>query len=204
MLPNYRTAENKTQFQPISPKAKLMIATKDSFDYPLVILAAAYAGVYQLADTHPEFGQGFKGYASRLGTSYCDQVSGNYLTEGFLPILFREDPRYFRLAEGTKMHRTWYAVTRILVTRTDSGGTSFNYAELVGNGISAGISLSYYPDSRSVPSYLATWGTALGTDAASQVLKEFWPDVKRWWYNKHHKDSPAGTGSVTSNEKSPP
>jgi len=186
VLPNYRTAERTAVYQPISAKRKLKIATKDSFDYPLIILSMAYAGLYQLDNNHPQFGQGFSGYMSRFGTSYADQVIGNYMTEGFMPVLFHEDPRYFRMAEGTKTHRTVYALTRIFVTKTDSGKSSFNFAEVVGNGIGAGIGLAYYSDDRNVTSYLENWGIALGTDATSQVLKEFWPDVKRWWYDKHH------------------
>ena len=186
VLPNYRTAEKSAEYQPISAKRKLIIATKDSFDYPLVLLAAGYAGLYQLDDNHPQFGQGMKGYAKRLGTGYADQVIGNYLTEGFMPILLHEDPRYFRLGEGTRTHRTLYALSRIFVTRTDAGGTTFNFAEVAGNGIAAGIGLSYYSDDRNVGDFMQNWGVALATDATSQVLKEFWPDVKRWWYNKHH------------------
>lgn len=188
VLPNYRTAEMFQATHPLTPKQKLTIAVKDSFDYPLVGLAAAYAALYQVENSHPEFGQGVKGYASRLGTSYADQVDGNMLTEGFLPVLFREDPRYFRMAEGPKKKRTVYALTRIFVTRTDAGGKSINFAELLGNGISSGIGLSYYPDDRNVADYLQNYGTALGTDAASQVLKEFWPDIKHWYKNRHNNN----------------
>lgn len=198
VLPNYRTAERSAQYQPISAYRKLVIATKDSFDYPLIFIAMAYAGIYQLEDNHPQFGQGMEGYAKRLGTSYADQVIGNYLTEGIMPIVFREDPRYFRMAEGTKMHRTLYALSRIFVTRTDSGGTTFNFAEVVGNGIGAGIGLAYYSDSRNVSSYMENWGTAVGTDAASQVLKEFWPDVKRWRYNRRHRGQAAPVSGTTT------
>lgn len=186
VLPNYRTAEMSAIGHPLTPEQKLRIAAKDSFDYPLMIVAAGYAGLYQLENNHPEFGQGAAGYFKRLGTSYTDQVSGNMLTEGVLPVLFHEDPRYFRLEEGTKTRRALYALTRIVVTRTDSGRTSFNYSEILGNGISSGIGLSYYPDNRNAEDYLQNWGTQLATDAASQVLKEFWPDIKRWWYVRHH------------------
>lgn len=188
VLPNYRTAEMSAIGHPLTAEQKLHIALKDSFDYPLVFIGAGYAGLYQLENTHPEFGQGAKGYFHRFGTSYADQVIGNMMTEGFMPILTREDPRYFRMAEGSKSRRLWYAVSRIVVTRTDSGATTFNFSEIIGNGIGAGIGLSYYPDSRDVPDYLENWGTQLATDAASQVLKEFWPDVKRWWYVRHHKE----------------
>ena len=187
VLPNYRTAEMNAVGRPLTPEQKMRIAAKDSFDYPLVLVGAAYAGLYQLENTHPEFGQGFKGYLRRFGTSYCDQVTGNIMTEGLMPILLKQDPRYFRLAEGSKAKRTWYALSRIVVTRTDSGNKAFNYSELVGNGIAAGIGLSYYPDDRNVPDYLQNWGTQLATDAVSQVLKEFWPDIKQWWYVRHHK-----------------
>jgi len=192
VLPNYRTAEKTAEYQPISPGAKTKIALKDSFDYPLVLLGMAYAGISQLDNSHAEFGQGVEGYAKRFGTAYCDQVTGNMFTEAFMPILLHEDPRYFRLSEGTKTHRTLYALSRIFVTRTDSGGTTFNYAEVVGNGIASGIGLSYYPDDRNVGGFMENWGVALATDATSQVLKEFWPDVKLWWHNRRHPDQMAG------------
>jgi hypothetical protein len=190
VLPNYRTAEMSAQSTPLTPKQKLRIAAKDSFDYPLILLAGAYAGLSQLADTHPQFGQGMAGYASRLGTSYADLVDGNMLTEGCLPILFHQDPRYFRMAEGTKTKRTLYAISRIFVTRTDSGRTMFNLSEILGNGMAAGIGLSYYSDNRNFPDYAQNWWVANATDATSQILKEFWPDVKRWWYVRHHRGQP--------------
>jgi hypothetical protein len=185
VLPNYRTAEMTAVGRPLTPKQKLTIATKDSFAYPLVLLGAAYAGLYQLENSHPEFGQGVEGYAKRFGTSYSDQVIGNYMTEAVFPIILKQDPRYFRMAHGTKGQRAWYAATRIFVSRTDSGKSTVNYSELMGNAVAAGIGLSYYPDDRDVPDYLQNWGIQLGTDATSQVLKEFWPDVKAWWHRRH-------------------
>ncbi|MBV9304412.1 MAG: hypothetical protein JOY53_20065 [Acidobacteriaceae bacterium] len=193
VLPNYRTAEQRAEYEPISASRKMKIALKDSFDYPLMILAGAYAGLYQLEDSHPQFGQGLAGYARRLGTSYADQVNGNMLTEGIMPILLKEDPRYFRMAHGPKKRRTLYALSRIFVTHTDSGGTSFNYAEVIGNGMAAGIGLAYYTDNRNVPDFMLNWGTQLGTDATSQVLKEFWPDVKRWWLVRHGRLNPGNS-----------
>lgn len=190
VLPNYRTADANVPYHPLTSEQKITIAAKDSFDYPLFGLGAVYAGIYQLTDSHPQFGQGVKGYAHRFATSYADQAIGNLLSEGLMPIAFREDPRYFRLGpisgESVKQ-RIWYAATRIFVTRTDSGGRSFNYAEVVGSGLAAGIGLSYYSDSRDVGDYMQNVGTGLATDAFSQVLKELWPDVKQWYLNRHHR-----------------
>jgi hypothetical protein len=181
VIPNYRTAETTPDYHPISARYKLTIAAKDSFDYPLVGLGGAFAALYQLENTHPQFGQETGGYIRRLSTAYADQAIGNMLTEGFLPALFREDPRYFRMAVGTKRARTFYAVSRIFVTKRDTGTPSFNFSEVLGNGIGSAIGLSYYSDNRNLRDYSANWATQLATDAAAQVLKEFWPDIKRRW-----------------------
>lgn len=187
VLPNYRTAELSRPFHPIPPSYKLKIALKDSFGYQMVALAGAFAALYQLENDHPQFGQGVKGYASRLGTAYADQVIGNMMTEGFMPVVFHEDPRYFRMDHGKVSTRLFYAVSRIFVTKTDSGHETFNFSEIIGNGMAAGIGLAYYKDSRDFGDYAQNWMTACGTDAFSQVLKEFWPDIKRRWERKHHK-----------------
>jgi hypothetical protein len=180
VLPNYRTAEMNAIGHPLPATKKLQIATKDSFALPLVAIGAAYALLYQAENSHPEFGQGVEGYAKRFGTSYSDQVIGNFMTEGIFPSILKQDPRYFRMAHGSVGKRTWYAVSRILVTRTDGGRSTINASELLGNAAASAIGLSYYPDDRDVPDYLQNWGIQLGTDAVSQILKEFWPDVKHW------------------------
>jgi hypothetical protein len=190
VLPNYRTAEDTGVYMPITPKQKLTIATKDTIDYPLFLLGGALGGLAQITDEHPQFGQGVKGFFHRYATSYSDQAIGNYMTEGILPILFHEDPRYFMkgAGHGSKGYRTWYAATRIFVTKTDTGRTSFNFAEVVGNSISAAVGNAYYPGETHLSDNLSRLGQDLATDAISQILKEFWPDVKRKFFS-HHKDS---------------
>jgi hypothetical protein len=179
VLPNYRTANESAVYVPITPKQKFTIATKDSFDYPLLGLAAFIAAEGQLNNSHPEFGQGGAGYGRRVGTAYADQAIGNMLTEGIFPSMLHEDPRYFRRGYGGVWSRTFYAATRVFVTRTDSGGTRFNFSEVVGNATGTAMSNAYYPDGRNVVDNVQKLGTQIGIDAVSQVLKEFWPDVKR-------------------------
>jgi len=184
VLPNYRTTDGTVPFHRISSQQKLTIAAKDSFDWPNYFVGGAFAGLYQLENAHPGFGQGVAGYARYYGTSYADQVIGNMLTEGFMPILLHEDPRYFRKVHGSFGGRLGYALTRVLVAKTDSGKTTFNFAEVVGNGIGASISNLYYPDERGFPDTMTRMGTQIATDSLSNVLKEFWPDIKRHLHKK--------------------
>jgi hypothetical protein len=184
VIPNYRTAELTPDYHPISARYKLKIAVQDSFDYPLLAIGAAYAGLYQLENSHPQFGQGALGYLKRFGTAYTDQMVGNMMTEGIMPVLFKEDPRYFRLGKGSGGKRLLYALSRIVVCKTDAGNRTFNYAEFVGNAVGSAVGLSYYQDDRDFHDYAENVGVQLATDAFSQVLKEFWPDIKKRMFKK--------------------
>ena len=185
VIPNNRTTEGSLPYMSITARQKITIAFKDSFDWPVYPTAGLFATLYQIENQNPSFGQGMAGYAKRLGTAYGDQMIGNMMTEGFVPSLLHEDPRYFRVGEGSKMSRLRKALTQIVVTHTDSGGRTFNFSEWGGNAATAAISNAYYPDTRSVSDNVEKLLVACGTDAFSNVLKEFWPDVKRHFQRKH-------------------
>lgn len=190
ILPNYRTVNGTDGVEPLPAKRKFWIAAKDSFDYPIYFISAGFAGISQVQNSNRSFGQGVKGYALRYATGYGDQMIGNMMTEGVFPSLLHQDMRYFRRGTGSKLGRTYYALTRILVTRTDAGGTQFNFSEVVGNSVATTISNAYNPDTRDAGENLEKLGLQLGTDAISNVLKEFWPDVKHWLQNRHSAKTP--------------
>jgi hypothetical protein len=184
VLPNYRTAEKTDVYMPISIKRKYYIGLKDSTDYPIYGLSAVLAGLGQWTDSHASYGQGLEGFGKRYASTISDQLIGNFLTESIMPSLLHEDPRYFRRATGSKWARTGYAASRVFVTKTDSGKTMFNFAEVSGNAIAATIGNAYYPGERSLNDNVERFYSQLATDAFSQVLKEFWPDIKRRFFNR--------------------
>jgi hypothetical protein len=187
VIPNHRTTEAALPFQRLSAAQKLTIAAKDSFDWPTYVTGAAFAGLYQIENQNPSFGQGAAGYARRFGTGVADQAIGNMMTEGFVPALFHQDPRYFRLGEGTRLHRLLYSLEQIVVAPMDSGRRTFNFSEWGGNAAGTAISNLYYPDSRDFSDNLTKWLSAVGTDTLSNIAKEFWPDVKRYLHNRHER-----------------
>ncbi len=184
VLPNYRTADASQEGTVLSAEQKMNIARKDSFDYPLVGLSAGLAAIGQLADEQPSFGQGLKGYGHRLVTNYADQALGNMFTEGIFPALLHEDPRYFRRGSGGFWYRTGYAASRVMVTHKDGGGLRFNYSEWIGNASAVAISNAYYPDGRTALDNSTKLLEQVATDAVSQILKEFWPDIRRKFFHK--------------------
>jgi hypothetical protein len=180
VVPNYSAVNDPTTFfQPITPREKFTIAAHDSFDPFNWVLAGVYAGVYQWQHDYRQWGQGGQAYAKRYGATFADGAISTYISEGILPTLLHEDPRYFRLGTGTKWHRIGYAMTRVLVTKTDSGGDRFNNSEIEGNLIAVAISNLYYPSlNRTVGNTLEKFGINVVSDASFNVLREFWPDMK--------------------------
>jgi hypothetical protein len=181
VLPNYRMAEGSAPFQPITTKQKFIIATKDSFDYPVFLTTAFFAGLSQLQGSDNSlYRQGVRGFTYRYGFSYADQLMSNFFPEAIVPALFHKDPRYYRKGEGSKGSRLVYAIGRIFVSKSDSGATTFNSPEILGNGLAALGGMTYHTQGRTAGDVLTQWGiTYIGTDTVGQVLKEFWPDIKR-------------------------
>lgn len=108
------------------------------------------------------------------------------MSEALYPTVLHQDPRYFRRSIGTGWSRLGYAVGQIFRTHTDSGRGQFNFSELLGNSTAAAVSTAYYPASRNVQSVATKFGVQIGVDMASNVLKEFWPDLNRMFGRKHH------------------
>jgi hypothetical protein len=72
-----------------------------------------------------------------------------------------------------------YALKQIVIVRTDSGGHFFNLSEWGGNAAAVAISNAYYPDTRKASDNAERLFVAVGTDAFDNILKEFWPDIKK-------------------------
>ncbi len=187
IIPNNRTWPSLKNYEPLSAKEKFEIARQDSFDRGTVVLAAAFAADAQLTNANPSFGQGVKGYARYFGASYGDFVIGNYMSEAIYPTLLHQDPRYFRRGIGSKRSRLAYSVGQTFWTHTDSDRTQFNYSEILGNSTAVAISEAYYPDHRNAGNAAAKLSMQIGVDMASNVLKEFWPDVSRRFSRKEHQ-----------------
>jgi hypothetical protein len=178
-LPNYLTVENASSLPPETIKQKFRMEALSTFDpveYPFIGMVAA---INQVNNSEAAFGQGFRGYAKRYATAFGDTMIGDFMTGAVFPSLLRQDPRYYQKGNGRFLHRVVYAGCRVFVTRSDSGRTQFDFSELLGNGVAAGIANAYHPAPHTFGNTISIWWTSIGWDAAAYELKEFWPDLKR-------------------------
>src|SRR5579862_497092 len=178
IIPNFRSVSTSEILPAQTVKEKFLTATDDSFDYSAIFIPALLAVYSEQTGATPEFGTGAVGYGRYFWHAAVDQTSENYMVEFIVPAMTREDTRYYTLGHGGFFKRTGYALSRAVVTRTDSAHATFNFSEVVGAGASAGLSNLYYPTrERSVANTGTEWGLDIAIDAASYVAKEFWPDI---------------------------
>jgi hypothetical protein len=178
ILPNFRAVSAGVKLPPQSVKEKFKTGALDSFDYSSFIFAGMQAGISQATNAYPAFRQGAAGYGRYYWHTFADQTDENLWVEGIVPTVFRQDTRYYTLGHGGFIKRGFYAVTRTVITRTDSGRETVNVSEILGAGAAAGISSAYYPTQyRTWTKVGQRWLTNVLLDFGTFAAKEFWPDV---------------------------
>ena len=81
---------------------------------------------------------------------------------------------------GGFFRRAKYALWRVVVTNTDSGGRSFNFSEIAGNEMEAGLDNLYYPpEERGLDNTAVNWVSQLEAASLNNIVREFWPDILR-------------------------
>src|ERR1700690_3565373 len=180
-LPNFLSLENSAHVPPMTAAQKYKVAVRSSFDYVQIPWYMALAGISQAQNSEPGYGQGAEGYAKRFGSAAADGIIENFMVQAVLPSLLHQDPRFFQESAGGFWHRTGYAVSRIFVTRSDSGHHEFNFSEVLGSAAAASISTySYHPSAdRTLSNTASGGGTQVGYDTITIVVKDFWPDIRR-------------------------
>ena len=180
-LPNFLTLENASQVPPLTAGQKFKVVARSSFDYVQYPWYGFLAGIGQAQNSEAGYGQGAQGYAKRFGAATADGTIENFMTSAVLPSLLHQDPRFFQSGHGGFRRRTWYAFTRILVTRGDNGKSQFNYSEVFGSAFSGAVSTyGYHPHAdKTIGNTAKVWGAQVGYDSLTYVVKEFWPDIRR-------------------------
>ena len=180
IIPNFRSVSANTYLPPQSFKERFWMATQDSFDYSAFIYAGIFAGTAMAGKSEPSFGQGAAGYGNYFARTFADDTVENYMVESFVPALTKEDARYYTLGKGGFFKRSGYALSRLFVTRMDSGKRAFNLSETVGAGAAAGIGNAYYPaDQNQLVKTYQRWISQIAQDGLGNLFKEFWPDVNK-------------------------
>jgi hypothetical protein len=206
VMPMFQTVSlaNSKNIPALRPKQKFQLMLKSSTDPFVFAQGAVLSGIGQARDTndgttvtvHPDgtktytrwgFGQGAQGYFKRFGASYADTADGNFWGNAVLPVLLKEDPRYYRMGSGSFPRRFVYSARTALWCRRDNGTWGPNYANVAGNFIAGGISNLYYPSQEG--GFEKTTIGALTVTAEGVIgseLIEFLPDIEHHFLKNRH------------------
>src|SRR6266481_5140097 len=163
---------------PLSTKQKFELFAGESVAPSRFLSSAVGAGYGQARDSLTGYGQGMGGYGKRFGASMATAASTNFFSTFLLPSMLGHDPRHFVALHGSPGRRVGYALSRIVVTRTDRGTEAPNWAGMVGPLLAESLANSYLPVSEQTAGRtFQRYGWRIGFTAASSMLKEYWPTI---------------------------
>jgi hypothetical protein len=179
------TAAGSFSYTPLSAHCKFHLFLKQTSS-PYTFASAGFQATWaQAMGQWPHYGGGMQGWGKRFGATLADTESRRFIQGFALSTILHQDPRYFPSHQRTLISRAWYAATRVVVTKNDNGNSAFNMSEFLGALFASSLQNSYYPrHDRTFADTMNRFGGALSSDAISDLLREFAPDMKRL-FRKH-------------------
>jgi hypothetical protein len=196
---NFTPSTQQTAFSPLPParrfaqviepgqtEYRFTAADKLVFSFtevarPITLIPGLYsAGYEQLFNTDPKYGKDSGAFGEKLGAAMLRSASVRVFSDGILAGAFHQDPRYYRIAEGSFVRRSLLSMRQAVIRRGDDGSDQFNYSGIAGRAVAAALVTTYYPE----PSVTArvvslTFLTSIATDAGGNLVLEFFPTVAR-------------------------
>lgn len=168
------------QWQPLTPSQKFNFFLRHSISPRSFVGAAVDAAADKWQNDNRDYARGVAGYsqhyAVELGTGVSDALFQSFL----IPVILKQDPRYFRDPSLPFFKRTLYSLSRVVITRTDNGHQTFNASYVVGGAASQALSDVYIPGHlQGMRPIVNRLTFNLARDAGFNLLHEFWPDLRR-------------------------
>lgn len=174
---------SSTDYIPLTRHCKFEAFRRQTYS-PFTFISVAWEATWgQAWDQWPQYGQGMQGWSKRFGASLADTESRRFIQGFLLSSLFHQDPRYFPSEQKNVFARLAYAASRVVITRTDAGGSVGNTSELLGTLLTSSLQNAYYPrPDRGFDNTLNRFTGALTSDAISDIVHEFSPDMRRMFH----------------------
>jgi hypothetical protein len=191
---------NRQDAPPLTKKQKFVLFARAAYDPFVFVAVGLQAGVSQAENEFPGYGQGAAGYGKRFGATLADQTSSNFFSNFAYPVLFKQDPRYFRLGQGSIKRRIGYSIVQEFSAKSDAPDRHrmVNWSNIFGAFTAGSISNAYYPSSdRGFGLTMSRSAISLGYGTLGGLVSEFWPDINRKLFHKQPKTPAAAQDEGT-------
>ncbi len=176
ILPNFGVAYDWNA-PAMTTAQKYDVAWKEVIDPVSMGVVAGISGVQQATNSLRGYGQGWGGYGKRFSANLGNELFGEFLTTAVLPQVFHQDPRYFWKGSGTTSERVLYAMSAVVICRSDAADRHWepNYSNILGSFGAGALSNAYYPASSRQGISLTFENGLLGLaeGAIGNVVQEF-------------------------------
>jgi hypothetical protein len=160
-------------------KEKELTGAKDLYSFGNFAAMFLSAGWEQVTNGSPNYGTDKGAFGQRLGAAAIRETSQGLFTDMVFSPLLHQDLRYY--VKGPRygvIHRSFYAASRVLISRTDSGHGTLNTALLAGYAATSAIEPLYYPKiNRNWDDMLSGYGGSLGGAMLGNLFSEFQDDL---------------------------
>jgi hypothetical protein len=175
LFPGFDVVQQTTKpIPPLRPHQKFELAFRTTADVSLLIRAEITTMYEHAVGEGPFYQPGGAGYAQLYGYNVANLASGFLFSEGLVPVIARQDPRYFRKGTGSAKSRILWALRSEFVAFSDRGKPMPNYGTVVGLGMSTLLSDAYLPSQNvSVGNTLQGFGIKLATTWGFNILHEY-------------------------------
>ena len=181
IFPGFETVHNPDiPVPPLRPRQKFEMAYLKTVDPSFEAQSVIFAGMTQTGWYGPNYGPGWGPYSQRVGYFAAGLASNNLFTDGILPVMFHQDPRYFRKGRGSIVSRAWWAMRSEGVCLNDQGHESANVSKLLGYGMSTALANSYSPgDVNTFGGTMERVGVKIGVTFIANLVREFGPTTSK-------------------------
>ena len=163
----------------LTAEEKARLALRNTFGTRALVNRLVLTGMNQWQDHPEEWPQGVDGFGQRFASRFGRLAVRNAIQLS-VDVAMKTDPRYNRCDCDGFLPRAGHALKRVLVARTDYGGQTINASRLAGAYVTPMITDQWYPGRLNTWSHKLESGTwNLGWRGATNILREFWPEIRR-------------------------
>jgi hypothetical protein len=170
------------EWQPLTTRQKFDVFIHSTYSPRTFANAAIDEAADRAKGNHlnREYETGVRGVGQRYGINLATNETDVFFQRFLFPTLLKQDPRYFRNPDLPFFQRALYAMSRVLITRTDSGGQTFNSSRILSVAAARTVADLYVPGERQGMHPIASCVSfTLLRDAGMNLAHEFWPDLRR-------------------------
>jgi hypothetical protein len=161
---------------PLSTGDKFKLFVNQSISPAYFLVSGMSAGFGQARNSPAAYGQGASGYFDRFGASMARGASGAFFGSFVLGSALHQDARFFPQTHPTLWGSMRYSVSRIVITRSNSGNEVFNSSYIGGQLMAESLANAYLPVSeQTAGKTLERVGTDIGWKIVGNMFKQYWP-----------------------------